>query len=196
MEICNRISLSKTNLLEIIAFWYLVPSSLVSRDRHQGLTYCFHLQGKHWRDGGNILLLNVGKYKINMAVKDSTIFWDITSCTVLSTDVSEEHITSIFRALLANCFHAGFLLSLFFSTLNMETIYSSETSDDTQRTTWRYIPEDGTLHNHRCENAKSYNMALARSSNLTDNCDLFHSLLQNFSASLFSFPRAWIYILI
>jgi hypothetical protein len=26
----------------------------------------------------------------------------------------------------------------------------------TQRTIWRYIPEDGTLHNHRCENLKSY----------------------------------------
>jgi hypothetical protein len=27
---------------------------------------------------------------------------------------------------------------------------------DNQRTTRRYIPEDGTLHNHRCENLKSY----------------------------------------
>jgi hypothetical protein len=33
---------------------------------------------------------------------------------------------------------------------------SSETLVDTQRTTWRYIPEDGTLHNHRCEHLKSY----------------------------------------
>jgi hypothetical protein len=32
----------------------------------------------------------------------------------------------------------------------------SETSVDTQRTTRRYIPEDRTLHNHRCENRKSY----------------------------------------
>jgi hypothetical protein len=32
----------------------------------------------------------------------------------MSTDVSEEHIASIFRALLATCFHAGFLLGLFF----------------------------------------------------------------------------------
>jgi hypothetical protein len=37
----------------------------------------------------------------------------------------------------------------------MEAIFSSETSVDTQRTTQRYIPEDGTLHNHRCENLKS-----------------------------------------
>jgi hypothetical protein len=37
----------------------------------------------------------------------------------------------------------------------MEAICSSETSVDTQRTTLRYIPEDGTLHNHRCENLKS-----------------------------------------
>jgi hypothetical protein len=36
-------------------------------------------------------------------------------------------------------------------------ICCSETSVDFQRTTRRYIPEDGTLHNHRCENLKSYN---------------------------------------
>jgi hypothetical protein len=38
----------------------------------------------------------------------------------------------------------------------MEAIRSSETSVDTQQTTWRYIPEDGTLHNHHCEYLKSY----------------------------------------
>jgi hypothetical protein len=43
----------------------------------------------------------------------------------------------------------------------METICSSETSVDTfQRTARRYIPEDGTLYNRRCENLKSYNMVL------------------------------------
>jgi hypothetical protein len=40
----------------------------------------------------------------------------------------------------------------------MEPICWSETSVDTQRTTRRYIPEDGTLHNNRCENLKSYTM--------------------------------------
>jgi hypothetical protein len=33
---------------------------------------------------------------------------------------------------------------------------SSETSVDFQRTTWRYSPENRTLHNHRCENLKFY----------------------------------------
>jgi hypothetical protein len=28
---------------------------------------------------------------------------------------------------------------------------------DFQRTTFRYIPEDSTLHNHRCKNLRSYN---------------------------------------
>jgi hypothetical protein len=42
----------------------------------------------------------------------------------------------------------------------MEAIYYSETSVDTQRTTRRYIPEDGTLPNHRCENLKSYTSLL------------------------------------
>jgi hypothetical protein len=49
-----------------------------------------------------------------------------------------------------------FLAQLIFSTLNMKATCFSETSVDTQRTTRRYIPEDGTLHIHRCENLKSY----------------------------------------
>jgi hypothetical protein len=39
-----------------------------------------------------------------------------------------------------------FLAQLIFSTLKMEAIYSFETPVDTQRTTWRYIPEDGALY--------------------------------------------------
>jgi hypothetical protein len=42
------------------------------------------------------------------------------------------------------------------SVLKMETICSSETSVDFQRTTWRYIPEDRTFHKDDCENLESY----------------------------------------
>jgi hypothetical protein len=43
------------------------------------------------------------------------------------------------------------------STLKMEaTSCSSETSVDFKRTTWRYISEDMTLHDHLCENLKLY----------------------------------------
>jgi hypothetical protein len=41
-------------------------------------------------------------------------------------------------------------------TLKMVVIYSSEMLVDFQWTTRRYIPEDNILHNHRCENLKSY----------------------------------------
>jgi hypothetical protein len=42
----------------------------------------------------------------------------------------------------------------------MEEICFSETKVDFQLTIWRYtpIPEDSTLHNHRCENLKSYKL--------------------------------------
>jgi hypothetical protein len=40
----------------------------------------------------------------------------------------------------------------------MEATYSSLTSVDFQRITLCYIPEDRNLHNHRCENLKSYNV--------------------------------------
>jgi hypothetical protein len=38
------------------------------------------------------------------------------------------------------------------STLKMGATGSSEMSVDLQRTTWRYVLKDRTLHNHRCEN--------------------------------------------
>jgi hypothetical protein len=38
----------------------------------------------------------------------------------------------------------------------MEAISSFETSVDFQKTTRCYIPEDRTLHNHRCENFLFY----------------------------------------
>jgi hypothetical protein len=40
----------------------------------------------------------------------------------------------------------------------MEAIWSSETSVDFQRTTWRHTLGDSTLHKHRCENLKSYKL--------------------------------------
>jgi hypothetical protein len=51
-----------------------------------------------------------------------------------------------------------FLPSAYSSTLIMEAARFSETSVDSVRTTWSYIPEDRTLHNHRCENFKSNNI--------------------------------------
>jgi hypothetical protein len=48
-----------------------------------------------------------------------------------------------------------YLDRLFFH-LKMDAIYSFETSVDFHRTTWRYIPEDSTLHNNGCENLGSY----------------------------------------
>jgi hypothetical protein len=45
-------------------------------------------------------------------------------------------------------------------TLKMEALCSSEKSVATQRTTWRHIPEDDTLHNHRCENLKLYSLTV------------------------------------
>jgi hypothetical protein len=68
-------------------------------------------------------------------------------------------------------FHAGFLLGLFL-TLKMEVIYASETSIDFQLTTRPYIPEDRTLHNHRCENLNSYNQITLRKYSFATGQDL------------------------
>jgi hypothetical protein len=71
------------------------------------------------------------------------------------------------------CLPSDFTLvscSPYFSTLKMVAICSSETSVDSQRTTQHYIPEDGTLHNHCCENLKSF------LSNLCKRKFMFHIL--------------------
>jgi hypothetical protein len=61
-----------------------------------------------------------------------------------SLNVLDRYVTDAPAFVLVSCL-------AYFSTLKMEAICSSETSVDCQWTTWHYIPEDGTLHNHRCE---------------------------------------------
>jgi hypothetical protein len=65
------------------------------------------------------------------------------------------HFSSKIRALLATCFKLVSCL-VHSLTLKMDTACSSETSPDCQQTTWCYIAEDGTLHNHHFEKIKSY----------------------------------------
>jgi hypothetical protein len=50
----------------------------------------------------------------------------------------------------------------------MEAISSSDTSGATQQTTRRHIPEDDTLHNHRCENLKSYERGIGYSDQIDE----------------------------
>jgi hypothetical protein len=89
-----------------------------------------------------------------------TIFWDITACSPVRFNrrfggTYRLHLQGWKISLARNRSEDEWQAS-YSSTLKMEAICSSETSLDTQRTTRRYIPEDGTLHNHRCENLKSY----------------------------------------
>jgi hypothetical protein len=95
----------------------------------------------------------------------SAIFWNITPCSPLSVNrrfggTYRLHLQGLKNKLsnhsACHLLSRWFLAEVIFSTLKMEAICSSETSVDTQLTTRRYFPEDGTLHNHRCENLKSY----------------------------------------
>jgi hypothetical protein len=97
----------------------------------------------------------------------STIFWDITPCSPsnvnrLSGGAYRLHFQgwriSRARNQRESKWQAEFFASCsaYSSTLKMEAICSTETSIDIRRTTRRYIPEDSTLHNHRCENLKSW----------------------------------------
>jgi uncharacterized metal-binding protein len=61
-----------------------------------------------------------------------------------------------FNAVWSVASYAGFLFGFFFFTPKMEATCSSKTLGDFQWTTWRYIPQERTLHNRCCRNLKSY----------------------------------------
>jgi hypothetical protein len=93
-------------------------------------------------------------------VMKSIIFWDMTPCSPLS--FNRRFGGTYCLHLQGRRWHSACqLLARWFaepisSTLKKEAICSSETSVETQRTTRRHISEGDTLHNHRCENLKSY----------------------------------------
>jgi hypothetical protein len=87
-------------------------------------------------------------------VTESSIFRDIRPCSLLKVNRRLLFMPPAFK--LDPC-------SVYSSTLKMEAICSSETSVGFQRTTRRYIPEDNTLSNHRCESLKSYMITVCSS---------------------------------
>jgi hypothetical protein len=101
-------------------------------------------------------MIYVGFEVFIAVVIKSIIFWDVTprsvlSCSRRSGGTLRLHLQGRRNNLARTSKQAGGK-----QTLKMEAICSSETLVNTQRTTRHYIPEDCTLHNHRCENLKSY----------------------------------------
>jgi hypothetical protein len=88
--------------------------------------------------------MNLKFVVLTAVVINSTTFCDIMPCSPLKVnDVSEEHIASIFRTMIATFFTLVYCLA-YSSILKMKAAYSSETSVDFQ---WlQYIPEDSTLN--------------------------------------------------
>jgi hypothetical protein len=113
---------------------------------------------------------------LNNIILMSSVFWDIRAYTPLKVNrnyggtcrlhpqgrrisqARNQHEVGSMQALLT----AYFMLvsCLAYSAPKMKATYSSETSVSFQRTTGRYIPNDRTLQNHRCENLKCYNILL------------------------------------
>jgi hypothetical protein len=65
-------------------------------------------------------------------------------------------------------------------------------SVDIQRTTRRCIPEDSTLHNHRCENLKSYgtyNINIALKREISHGSKTFLDSVMEMALSRSSYPN-------
>jgi hypothetical protein len=105
-----------------------------------------------WRETAVVCAIGIRAEGLKKTMKTlkSTIFWDIAPCNPLSVN---RHFGGTYRLHLQ-----GRTCRTYFFDLKMEAICSSETLVDTQRTTRRYIPEDGSLYNHRSENVKFYTM--------------------------------------
>jgi hypothetical protein len=87
-----------------------------------------------------------------MIPRKSSIIWDITPCSLLKVNRSFGRTCRLHLQGRRICQTRKQRESRW----QVEQTCSSETSVDFQRTTRRYIPEDRTLRNHRCENLISY----------------------------------------
>jgi hypothetical protein len=100
-------------------------------------------------------------------MKSTIIFWDTAPCNPLKVDrrfggahclhrqgrISRARYQSE-RTQLATCFHAAISLGLFDPEDGGDMFLWNVF--DFQQASRRYIPEDSSLHNHRCENLNSY----------------------------------------
>jgi hypothetical protein len=84
--------------------------------------------------------INVGSEVFTAVAMKSIIFWDITPCSPLGVN---RRFGGTYRLHIQHLLACWFLAELISSPLKMEAICLSETSVETQRTTRRYIPEDG-----------------------------------------------------
>jgi hypothetical protein len=102
-----------------------------------------------------------------------------------SGTVEEEFCVLVYNAVLATRFTLDSCLA-YSATLKMEATWSSETSDNFPRITRHCIPEDTTLHNHRCENLRSI---VQKEVDHTEGGNFIETLLRKCLSFFFFLPR-------
>jgi hypothetical protein len=141
-------------------FWDITPCSPLSVNRRFGGIYRSHLQGRR-----NVYKKPARKQVASRAVESTDVSEEYIASIFRVENISRAtnqresrwhaeplRVNRLFGGTyrlhlhlqVASLLSGWFLAQLIFSILKMEAIWSSETSVDTQRTTWRYIPENGT----------------------------------------------------
>jgi hypothetical protein len=101
---------------------------------------------RHWTRGSTRLVQHISSPK-------NSVFWDITPCTFVDSQQTFQRNMSPSSC---HLLQAGFLLGLFFGLWRWRRYVPPKRRLNFKRTTRCYIPDDRTLHNHRCENLRSY----------------------------------------
>jgi hypothetical protein len=114
--------------------------------------------------------VQVGHSVLWTSQQELTCWLPFSSCFLYNVKIGK------LIALLATCFHTGFLLGLFHDPEDGAT-YSYETLTEFQCSIQRYIPEVRILHNHHCENLRSVRHVLEKGKSLQElRCNNFYCI--------------------
>jgi hypothetical protein len=161
------------NIFSLMSYvlWNITPCSPLEVNRYFRGTCRLHLQGRgvsQVRNQREVSFCWLHSYLCTILWSDTEVLkqWCVSYVghghEAVLDQLREVSVLNNIQIFVLNCMETDLLTTCFMlvsccvcsSTLTMEVTCSFEASVYFQRTTRRYIPEDRSIHNHRCENLK------------------------------------------